>query len=96
MGGAKQGSLWWFTAGSGGGAHPYLAHAWARRGADLHVAAPGQARKVAMPGALDAAAGTLVVATSRTRKSSDRGRGWVLCAGGINSRSTARYGSPGT
>lgn len=44
--------------------HPYLAHVWAGRGADLRVAAPGQARKVAMIGALDAAAGTLVVETA--------------------------------
>jgi transposase len=51
--------------------HPYLAHAWARRGADLRVEAPGQARKVAMIGALDSAAGTLVVETSRTKRSSD-------------------------
>ena len=51
--------------------HPYLAHAWARRGADLRVAAPGQARKVAMIGALDVAAGTLIVETSRTKRSSD-------------------------
>jgi hypothetical protein len=34
--------------------HPYLAHAWARRGADLRVQAPGQAQKVAMMGAQDA------------------------------------------
>jgi hypothetical protein len=33
--------------------HPYLARAWARRGIDLRVSAPGQARKVAMMGALD-------------------------------------------
>ena len=51
--------------------HPYLAHAWAKRGADLRVEAPGQARKVAMIGALDVAAGTLVVETSRTKRSSD-------------------------
>ena len=51
--------------------HPYLAHAWAKRGADLRVEAPGQARKVAMIGALDFAAGTLVVETSRTKRSSD-------------------------
>jgi hypothetical protein len=30
--------------------HPYLAHAWAERGADLRVNAPGQSKKVAMPG----------------------------------------------
>ena len=51
--------------------HPYLAHVWAARGADLRVEAPGQARKVAMIGALDFAAGTLVVETSRTKRSSD-------------------------
>lgn len=51
--------------------HPYLARAWARRGADLRIAAPGQARKVAMLGALDVAAGRLIVETSRTKRSGD-------------------------
>ena len=51
--------------------HPYLAHAWAKRGADLRVAAPGQAAKVAMLGVLDWARRELVVQTSRTKRSSD-------------------------
>lgn len=51
--------------------HPYLAHAWAKRGADLRVEAPGQARKVAMIGALDFAEGRLIVQTSRTKRSGD-------------------------
>ena len=51
--------------------HPYLARAWAKRGADLRVPAPGQAKKVAMIGALDWASRTLTVTTSRTKKSSD-------------------------
>ena len=33
--------------------HPYLARAWALRGADLRVPAPGQAKKVAIIGSLD-------------------------------------------
>src|SRR3954469_1105266 len=33
--------------------HPYLAHAWAKKGADLRIPAPGQAAKVAMLGLLD-------------------------------------------
>jgi hypothetical protein len=33
--------------------HPYLAHVWAKTGADLRVPAPGQAKKVAMLGSLD-------------------------------------------
>jgi hypothetical protein len=33
--------------------HPYLARAWAKRGADLRVPAPGQSKKIAMMGALD-------------------------------------------
>ena len=33
--------------------HPYLAHAWAKKGADLRIPAPGQAAKVAMLGVLD-------------------------------------------
>lgn len=51
--------------------HPYLAHAWAERGADLRVQAPGQARKVAMLGVLDATARTALVHTSDTKRSAD-------------------------
>jgi transposase len=51
--------------------HPYLAHAWAERGADLRVQAPGQARKVAMLGVLDATTRTALVHTSATKRSSD-------------------------
>lgn len=54
--------------------HPYLAHAWAKQGADLRVPAPGQAPKVAVPGVLgvlDWARRDLVVHTSRTKRSSD-------------------------
>jgi hypothetical protein len=51
--------------------HPYLARAWAKRGADLRVQAPGQARKVAMMGALDWRDRRLIVATSRTKRSAD-------------------------
>lgn len=51
--------------------HPYLAHAWAERGADLRVAAPGQARKVAMIGALDTTTRELIVHTSATKRSTD-------------------------
>lgn len=51
--------------------HPYLARAWARRGADLRIPAPGQAQKIAMMGALDYAANTLTVHSSRTKRSAD-------------------------
>jgi transposase len=51
--------------------HPYLAHCWAARGADLRVEAPGQARKRALLGALDHARGELVVITSATKRSGD-------------------------
>lgn len=51
--------------------HPYLARAWAKRGADLRVPAPGQARKVAMMGALEHAARRLLVHTSQTKRSAD-------------------------
>jgi len=44
--------------------HPYLAHAWSKRGADLRVPAPGQSRKLALLGALDHAAGKLIVQVS--------------------------------
>src|SRR5215203_1902741 len=33
--------------------HPYLAHVWAKKGADLCIPAPGQSAKVAMLGVLD-------------------------------------------
>ncbi len=51
--------------------HPYLARAWAKRGADLRVQAPGQSTKVAMMGALDWSRRKLVVTTSRTKRSAD-------------------------
>ena len=51
--------------------HPYLAHAWAEKGAELRVQAPGQSRKVALMGALDAGTGELVVSTSPTKTSAD-------------------------
>ena len=51
--------------------HPYLAHAWAKRGADLRVPAPGQAAKVAMLGVLDWTRRGLVVRTSRTKRGPD-------------------------
>ena len=51
--------------------HPYLAHAWAARGADLRIAAPGQARKRALLGVLDHARGELVVLTSGSKRSGD-------------------------
>jgi transposase len=51
--------------------HPYLAHAWAKRGADLRVPAPGQSRKLALIGALDHRTGSLIVHRSRTKRSTD-------------------------
>jgi transposase len=51
--------------------HPYLAHVWARRGADLRVQAPGQAKKVAMMGVQDALTRELIVHTSPTKRSAD-------------------------
>lgn len=51
--------------------HPYLARAWAKRGADLRVPAPGQAKKVAMMGALDHLTRRLIVHTSRSKRSAD-------------------------
>ena len=51
--------------------HPYLAQAWAKRGADLRIAAPGQAKKVALMGVLDAAGRNLIVHTARTKRSAD-------------------------
>ena len=51
--------------------HPYLAHAWAKKGADLRIPAPGQAAKVAMLGLLDWAPRELIVRTSRSKRSAD-------------------------
>ena len=51
--------------------HPYLARAWAKRGADLRVPAPGQAKKVAMIGSLDHVTRQLIVHTSPTKRSCD-------------------------
>jgi len=51
--------------------HPYLARAWAKRGADLRVPAPGQAKTVALVGSLEHATRRLIVHTSRTKRSSD-------------------------
>ena len=51
--------------------HPCLAHAWAKRGADLRVPAPGRAAKAAMLGVLDRARRDLLVRTSRTKRGSD-------------------------
>jgi hypothetical protein len=51
--------------------HPYLARAWAKRGADLRVPAPGQAKKVALMGVLDHATHRLIVHTSKTKRSAD-------------------------
>ena len=51
--------------------HPYLARAWAERGADLRVPAPGQAKKVAIMGALDWMSPSLTITTSLTKRSTD-------------------------
>jgi transposase len=51
--------------------HPYLAHLWAKRGADIRVEAPGQAKKRAMLGVLDTAGNELTVLTSGTKRSTD-------------------------
>lgn len=51
--------------------HPYLARAWAKRGADLRVPAPGQSKKIAMMGVLDHAARRLIVHSSPTKRSTD-------------------------
>ena len=51
--------------------HPYLARAWAKRGADLRVPAPGQSKKVAMMGVLDWLGRRLIVTTSRSKRSTD-------------------------
>src|SRR4029078_4210433 len=51
--------------------HPYLARCWARRGSDLRIQAPGQAKKRAMLGAFDPVHRQLLVHTSATKRSTD-------------------------
>lgn len=51
--------------------HPYLARCWARRGAELRIEAPGQAKKRAMLGAFDPVRRRLLVQTSPTKRSPD-------------------------
>jgi hypothetical protein len=51
--------------------HPYLARCWARRGAELRIEAPGQAKKRAMLGAFDPLRRRLLVHTSATKRSTD-------------------------
>jgi transposase len=51
--------------------HPYLARCWARRGAELRIQAPGQAKKRAMLGAFDPVRRKLLVHTSPTKRSTD-------------------------
>src|SRR3954453_23448666 len=49
--------------------HPYLARCWARRGTELRIQAPGQAKKRAMLGAFDPVHRRLLVHTSPTKRS---------------------------
>src|SRR3954469_8969865 len=51
--------------------HPYLARCWARRGTELCIQAPGQAKKRAMLGAFDPVRRRLLVHTSSTKRSTD-------------------------
>ena len=51
--------------------HPYLAHAWVERGADLRVPAPDQARKRALLGVLDHGSGELIMPASASKRSTD-------------------------
>jgi len=51
--------------------HPYVARAWAKRGADLWVPTPRQAKKAAMIGSLSHVTRQLIVHTSATKRSSD-------------------------
>jgi hypothetical protein len=51
--------------------HPYLARCWARRGIELRIEAPGQAKKRAMLGAFDPVRRHLLVHTSATKRSTD-------------------------
>ena len=60
-----------FLDGSEALTRPYLARCWARRGSDLRIQAPGQAKKRAMLGAFDPVHQRLLVHTSATKRSTD-------------------------
>ena len=60
-----------FLDGAEACTHPYLAHCWAKRGTDLRIEAPGQAKRRAMLGAFDPVRAELLVHTSATKRSSD-------------------------
>jgi transposase len=51
--------------------HPYPARRWAKRGADLRIEAPGQAKRRALLGAYDPVRRRLLVRTSPTKRSAD-------------------------
>ncbi|MGD9613867.1 MAG: IS630 family transposase [Alphaproteobacteria bacterium] len=51
--------------------HPYLARCWARRGTELRIQAPGQAKKQAMLGAFDPVRRRLLVHASPAKRSTD-------------------------
>ena len=51
--------------------YTYLARCWARRGSDLRIQAPDQAKKRAMLGVFDPLRRRLLVHTSATKRSTD-------------------------
>lgn len=51
--------------------HPYLAHSWAKHGADLRVPAPGQASKRSLLDVLDHVGNELIAHISATKRSTD-------------------------
>ena len=62
--------------------HPYLACCWARRGTELRIQAPGQAKKRAMLGAFDPVRRQLLVHASPTKRSTDFvALDWPSCDG---------------
>lgn len=70
--------------------HPDLAHAWARRGADLRVQAPGRAERRTPLGVLDAATDGLLVRTGATKRSAD----FIALLGDLDRRHGAGAGPP--
>jgi hypothetical protein len=50
---------------------PYLVHVWAKKGADLRVAAPGKSKRRSLLGVRDTVDGHLLVHISRTKRSTD-------------------------
>ena len=70
--------------------HPYLAHVWAKKGADLRVPAPGQSAKVAMLGVLDWARASSSCAPAGPNEARTSSLSWRRSIGAMGPSSALR------